>query len=180
MAKGLQDRIKDLSDYRPDIAYKDGAFILKIKFDKNWRIIEPSDDDIAYAKDDNVPNLHWYVSTIENTDKLFDLIEETIELNKEFEKKAGLYKEKVKELQELFLSDIPYDKLKTIQFVIPEPIAKPKPKTKKTQPKTQKKSEETTVSETAVVVDNTPADVNTSSEPYTGDIDKLIEQALGK
>lgn len=180
MGKSLQDRIKDLSDYRPDITYKDGAFVLKIKFNKRWQIIKPSDEDVAYAKDDNIPDLHWYVSSIENSDKLFDLIEDTIELNNEFEKKSALYKEKVKELQEMFLSDISYDKLKTIQFVIPEQLkTATKPKAKKTQPKTQKK-EEKAVSETPVVIDNTPADVNTSSEPYTGDIDAIIEQELGK
>ena len=177
MGKGMQERIKDLSDYRPDITYKDGAFVLKIKFNKRWQIIKPSDEDVAYAKDDNIPDLHWYVSSIENSDKLFDLIEDTIELNKEFEKKSALYKEKVKELQELFLSDIPYEKLKTVQFVLPEPAAKAKPKAKKAQPKAQKKVEETTVSETVVV--EQPTEASTSSEPYTGNIDAIIEQALG-
>ena len=81
MAKSFQDRIKDLQDYRPDITYKDGAFILKIRFKKNWQIIQPkNDNEVAYSKDDKIDDLHWYVSTIEDSDKVFDLIDETIAL----------------------------------------------------------------------------------------------------
>lgn len=139
MAKSFQDRIKDLQDYRPDITYKDGAFILKIRFKKNWQIIQPKDDnEVAYSKDDKIDDLHWYVSTIEDSDKVFDLIDETIAVNKEFEKKTSLYKEKVKELQELFLSDIPYEKLKTVQFVIQD--KETKTKAKKTTNKVQKRN----------------------------------------
>ena len=171
MAKSFQDRIKDLQDYRPDITYKDGAFILKIRFKKNWQIIQPKDDnEVAYSKDDKIDDLHWYVSTIEDSDKVFDLIDETIAVNKEFEKKSSLYKEKVKELQELFLSDIPYEKLKTVQFVIQDKETKPKAK------KTAKTKASTT--ETVVKPDNI-VEPQESDEEYKGDIDAMIEQALG-
>ena len=193
MAKSFQDRIKELQDYRPDIMYKDGAFILKIKFKKNWQIIKPKDErEVAYSKDDTVEDLHWYLSTIENSDKIFDLIDETISINKEFEKKSGLYKEKVKELQELFLSDIPYDKLKTIQFVIPDKETKSKPKKKLTKVKKEKQTK--LVEEMPMTPDECvektpeepqiPENINFNEErhddqEYTGDIDALIEQAIG-
>ena len=193
MAKSFQDRIKELQDYRPDIMYKDGAFILKIRFKKNWQIIKPKDErEVAYSKDDTVEDLHWYVSTIENSDKIFDLIDETISINKEFEKKSGLYKEKVKELQELFLSDIPYDKLKTIQFVIPDKETKSKPK--KNLTKVQKEKQTKLVEEMPMTPDECvektpeepqiPENINFNEErhddqEYTGDIDALIEQAIG-
>ena len=189
MAKSFQDRIKDLQDYRPDIMYKDGAFVLKIRFKKNWQIIKPRDENVvAYSKDDNVEDLHWYVSTIEDSDKIFDLIDETIAINKEFEKKSSLYKEKVKELQELFLSDISYDRLKTIQFVIPDKETKQKPKKQLT--KTQKEKQSKLVEELPMTPDecaqdktqipeNIKIEENHNDQEYTGDIDALIEQAIG-
>lgn len=192
MAKSFQDRIKELQDYRPDIMYKDGAFILKIKFKKNWQIIQPKNmEEVAYSKDDNIEGLHWYVSTIEDSDKIFDLIDETISINKEFEKKSGLYKEKVKELQELFLSDISYDKLKTIQFVIPD--KEPKSKHKKGIAKTQKEKQAGLTEELQMthdecvhekpeepqIPDNIKIEENHKDQEYTGDIDALIEQAIG-
>lgn len=192
MAKSFQDRIKDLQDYRPDIMYKDGAFILKIRFKKNWQIIKPKDErEVAYSKDDNVVDLHWYVSTIEDSDKIFDLIDETIAINKEFEKKSSLYKEKVKELQELFLSDISYDRLKTIQFVIPDKESRTKPKkglTKSQKEKQAKLSEEIPMTpdecvqekpEEPHIPDNVEIEENKTEKEYTGDIDAVIEQALG-
>ena len=192
MAKSFQDRIKELQDYRPDIMYKDGAFILKIKFKKNWQIIKPKDErEVAYSKDDSVEDLHWYVSTIEDSDKIFDLIDETISINKEFEKKSGLYKEKVKELQELFLSDISYDRLKTIQFVIPDKESKAKPKkglAKAQKEKQAKLAEELPMTpdecvqekpEEPQIPENIKIEENHNDQEYTGDIDALIEQAIG-
>ena len=192
MAKSFQDRIKDLQDYKPDIMYKNGAFVLKIRFKKNWQIIKPRDENvIAYSKDDNVEDLHWYVSTIEDSDKIFDLIDETIAINKEFEKKSSLYKEKVKELQELFLSDISYDRLKTIQFVIPDKESRTKPKkglTKSQKEKQAKLSEEMPMTsdecvqekpEEPQIPDNVEIEENKTEKEYTGDIDAVIEQALG-
>ena len=189
MAKSFQDRIKDLQEYRPNIMYKDEAFILKIRFKKNWQIIKPTDENIvAYSKDDNIEGLHWYVSTIEDSDKIFDLIDETISINKEFEKKSGLYKEKVKELQELFLSDISYDRLKTIQFVIPDKESKTKPKrglTKTQKEKQTKLAEELPmtpdecVQEKPQIPDNIKIEESHDDQEYTGDIDALIEQAIG-
>jgi hypothetical protein len=189
MAKTFQDRIKELQDYRPDIMYRDGAFILKIRFKKNWQIIKPKDErEVAYSKDDNVEDLHWYVSTIEDSDKIFDLIDETISINKEFEKKSGLYKEKVKELQELFLSDIPYDRLKAIQFVIPD--KETKAKTKKGLTKSQKEKQAKLVEEHPMTPDESvqepqiPENIKVEEKhddtEYTGDIDNIIEQALGE
>ena len=193
MGKSFQDRIKELQDYRPDIMYKDGAFILKIKFKKNWQIIMPQDErEVAYSKDDSVDGLHWYVSTIEDSDKIFDLIDETISVNKEFEKKSGLYKEKVKELQELFLSDITYDKLKTIQFVIPDKESNAKPKrgvTKAKKEKQAKLSEELPMAsdenmqekpKEQNIPENVKIEESNTEKEYTGDIDAVIEQALGK
>lgn len=178
MGKNLQDRIKELDEYRPDISYRDGAFILKIKFKAGWSVIESEDKRVAYSEDSNVKGLHWYVSNIEDADMIFDLIEETIAVNKEMEKKLLLYKEKVKELQELFLSDIPYEKLITLQFTFPDNTKKGKSKQRQKQilqddivSEDKVNSPDTIVSEVSVPTEIKETEIN--------DIDKKIAEALG-
>lgn len=190
MAKSFQDRIIELQEYRPDIMYKDGAFILKIRFNKNWRIIQPKDDSVAYSKDEGIADMHWFVSTIEDSDKVFDLVDETILVNKEYEKKANLYKEKVKELQSLFLSDIGYDRLKLIRFVMEDKETKPKGKKAQSKStKSAKPKEKAAASsnrqpslppvEPAAVEADAKEDGHKAEEVYSGDIDAIIEQAIG-
>ena len=120
MGKSFQERVKALQDFRPNIEFRDGAFAIRIHFNKAWKILLPDDPEkVAYLEDENEPDLHWYASAIDDSDLVFDLIEQTIEVNKEMEKKITLYREKVKELQELFLSDMPYNKLTTLAFTFP-------------------------------------------------------------
>lgn len=120
MGKSFQERVKALQDFRPNIEFRDGAFVMRIHFNKAWKILLPDDPEkVAYLGDENEPDLHWYASAIDDSDLVFDLIEQTIEVNKEMEKKITLYREKVKELQELFLSDMPYNKLTTLTFTFP-------------------------------------------------------------
>lgn len=184
MAKSFQDRINEIKEYNPDISYKDGVFALIITFNEHWQIIKPKDGDVGYAPDKKVKTLHWYASTIENSDKVFDLIAETIAVNKEFEKKTALYKEKVRELQELFLSDIAYEKLKSVHFVIDNRETKPKAKKsvqkdnkgKKGNVKPQSETKEN--KETTEEKNNTPTEEPKPDSEYKGDIDSAIEEAL--
>lgn len=133
MGKTLQDRIKNLSGYKPDISFTNNMFILKIMFKDGWTVIQPENTDkIAFAKDKSTKCLYWYVSSIEDADSVFDLIEDTIAVNKELEKKIELYKLKIHELQELFLSNESYERLSTLEFVIPNKQRKKQSKPKKT------------------------------------------------
>lgn len=183
MGKSFQERVKDLEEYNPNITFKDGAFILRIKFKKSWTVMEPENpDDVAYGTDDHDKTWHIYVSTIENSDKVFDLIDETIAVNREMEKKIGLYKEKVKELQELFLSDIPYDKLVQIQFTFPEK----KNKTKKGKQQVSEVNEVSEVSETAKkdtetdsIINNVVEETEPAEEKGTSYIDQQIAKVIG-
>lgn len=186
-AKSFQDRIKVLEDYHPDVLYKNGAFVLKIKFNDRWQIIKPKDNDVAYSQDNRIKNLHWYVSTIENTDKLFDLIDETIVINKEFEKKCVLYKKKVKELQELFLSDVPYERLAMIQFNFADNSNKPKKKKTANKAKKDEKKCDVKLAHGNTAIENVGSqdivEVKTDSvadETYSGSIDDAIEKVLGE
>lgn len=135
MGTTLQERIKNIEEYNPDIMFKDGNFILKIRYKDNWTTITPDDQNtIAFAEDNNRKNLYWYVCTIDNVDELFDLIDETINVNKDIERKSELYNEKVKELQELFLSDLSFDVLKSIEFTFPKKKNKQQQKKKDNEP----------------------------------------------
>jgi hypothetical protein len=181
MGKSFQDRIKELEEYNPDITYKDGAFILKIKFKEHWQIIEADGKEVACSQDDKDHTLYWYCSNIENSDKLLDLIDETISVNKEYEKKTTLYKKKVKELQELFLSDISYEKLKLVKFIIDD--KETKPKAKKSPSKAQKNKQSKPSSIEQPKLDKSPngmSETVSNDENYTGDIDNAIEKALGE
>ena len=96
MGKNLQERIKDIEEYRPNITFQDGALVVKIIYKKNWQVLQPEDTEtIAFSKDDNLPDLYWYVALLENADYIFDLIEKTIAVNKEMEKKISLYETKI-------------------------------------------------------------------------------------
>lgn len=180
MGKSFQERVKDLEEYNPNITFKDGAFILRIKFKKSWTVMEPDNpEEVAYGTDDHDKTWHIYVSTIENSDKVFDLIDETIAVNREMEKKIGLYKEKVKELQELFLSDIPYDKLVQIQFTFPEK----KNKNKKGKQQVSEVSEviETPEKEpeTNSIINNVVEETEPAEEKGTSYIDQQIAKVIG-
>lgn len=133
----FQERVKRLEEYRPDISFKDGAFVLKLRFKPSWRIIQPNDPEkLACAEDNKTKGLWWYVVKIEEIDELFDLIDATIEANIEMERKSELYQAKVEELKELFLSDASFEKLSSLQFTFPKPkkgkSAKAKPEAEKT------------------------------------------------
>ena len=166
--KILMDKIKQLEEFKPDMSFKDGMFILKLNYKTSWSIIKPNDDTIAYAADENVSGLHWYVCNLDNIDDLFLLIENTINVNREMEKKINLYKEKVKVLQELFLGDTPYEDLLQIQFVIPEAAKK------RGRPK---KNVKDTINEINVVEKENINEENNNSETIS-DIDKKIAEAM--
>lgn len=176
MGKCLQDRIKSIEQYRPYISYKDGLFILKIRFKKACKVVTTDDERVAYAKDDNDEHLHWFVSNIEDADLIFDIIDDTIAVNQELEKKIIFYKEKVKELQELILSDVSYEKLLTLQFTFQEP-KRSKKQTKK-QSQIQNETEEGTIQDTIVKgIENMPTEIiNTDVK---SDIDEKISKAIG-
>ena len=165
----FQERVKRIEAFRPDIMFRDGAFILKVRFSENWRVIQPDDDRIAMSEDNSVKGLWWYVAQIEDVDMLFDLIDETVEANMEMERKAALYKEKVAELKELFLSDATYEKLCTLQFTFP------------TKRKPRKVSENPAQTVGTAKPDKTEETTQpTGTQEVEGEIDKKIKKAMGK
>lgn len=165
----FQERVKKIEAFSPDIMFRDGAFILKVRFRENWRVIPPEDDRIAMSEDNSVKGLWWYVASIDDVDMLFDLIDETAEANVEMERKAALYKEKVAELKELFLSDATYDRLCTLQFTFP---VKRKPRKGSDRPA------EADGAGKPGKAEETPKQPET--QPVEGEIDRKIKKAIGK
>lgn len=165
----FQDRVKRIEAFRPDIMFRDGAFILKVRFSENWRVIQPEDERIAMSEDNSVKGLWWYVAHIEDVDMLFDLIDETVEANREMERKAALYKEKVAELKELFLSDATYEKLCTLQFAFP---------TRRKPRKASEKAAESDGKTERPEAEDTPK--QPEAQPIESEIDRKIKKAIGK
>lgn len=184
MGKNLQERIKDIEEYRPNITFQDGALVVKIIYKKNWQVLQPEDTEtIAFSKDDNVSDLYWYVALLENADYIFDLIEKTIAVNKEMEKKISLYETKINELRELFLSDMSFEKLETLQFVFNTP------KNKRSYNKTKKVVEQTdqiltTIEPTTeeILIDNPyyeePLTIKQEDITVDNEIDNKINKAI--
>ena len=111
---------------------------------------------------------------------VFDVIEETINVNKEFEKKIELYKVKVQELKDLFLSNETYERLATLQFVIPGKTKKKTTKSAKTAesvPSEQPTTENSSNTEEPKEVTETKAEAPVAT---VSDIDLKIAKALNK
>ena len=85
---------------------------------------------IKVAKSEEVPNEWFYYSDYTYTviDEIFDLIEETIDMNLSAIERLGLFNQKMEELKELFANE-PLSKLKTLSFHFEE--EKPKRNKKK-------------------------------------------------
>ena len=100
-------------------------------YNPDWSVLMPENKDI-YVEERN--GVHHYIALVDNINigDMFKCIDETINYNKDLERKLILFKEKTKELQDIFSKE-EYDKLKTLEFRFP-----PQKKTKKT---TKKKTE---------------------------------------
>lgn len=140
-----ENKIKKLNEYNIAFEIKQGYYHISISYNPNWSILLPENKDI-YVEERN--GIHHYIALIDkiNIDDIFKCIDETINYNKDFEKKLALFKEKTEELQEIFARE-EYNKLTTIEFTFP-PQKKSKTKkqeTKKKQVKDNKKNQLETI-----------------------------------
>lgn len=138
--RNLQDRINGISKYFSGIEMYNGALIVKVVLPDKWNVSNSIDGTIKVAKSDVKANeYYYYANSEEHTyDDVFDLIEETIEVNETTILKLELLREKVYELREIFADEtISFEKLKRLKFTFESPK---KGKTKKN--KTENKEEE--------------------------------------
>ena len=162
----LEEKIASLSEYGLGFRTYEGNYIFFITYKEGWAVIQPSDEEIKFMRDDKNPNTYYYVTKIGDMARfqgIFDTIDETIMYNKEIEDKNVLFKE---ELFQLFI-DKPIDKLRTLEFFFP-----PQKKTNKkaSKPKLTKKVEEK---------EEGPKTEKTDEDDLN-EIDKKIELAMEK
>lgn len=134
----MQDILIELSDYDVNCQIKNGFFMIGVRFNKNWQVLEPTNDLIEFVPQNG---MHYYGASIQDVtfDEVFQCIKDTIEYNKDLERRLVLFQEKIEELRELF-KDEDFDKLKTLEFVF-KPIEEKK-NNKKTVAKKDKPKKE--------------------------------------
>ena len=114
----LQEKLISLEKYKIGFNVYDGQFIINITYPQKWKVTNPLNNEIECYSDSNIKGTYYYMSSINtNIEKIYDEIDIIINYNTELEKKAILFKEKVKELEELFIVN-QLDALKTLEFKI--------------------------------------------------------------
>lgn len=133
MGISLQDMIIRLSSYGVKFSNYGDNFVIEVKFPPEWTVIKPESENVAFSGDDNNQGVCYYMCPIKNNlSDVFEAINKTIKHNEELKMKVELFKQKVAELQELFVSE-PYEKLKEIEFSFKDNKKKTAKSVKKTQ-----------------------------------------------
>lgn len=131
----VENYISKIGEYFEGIERYNDALIVRVKLPERWGVYPSSDERIKVAPSEEVPNEYYYYGSSNdvNLEDIFQLILETIQMNKDVLLKIELLKEKVQELKELFDTK-PLEELKTLKFVTEQP-KKTKAKRKYTKKK---------------------------------------------
>lgn len=115
----IQDILLELSAYNVDCRINGEWFLIGLKFKKDWQILQPSNPLIEFVENEGI---QYYGAPLKDVsfDEVFECIKETIEHNKDLEKRVILFQEKVTELQEIFKKE-DYKTLKTLEFKFKKP-----------------------------------------------------------
>lgn len=111
------DRVLDYNDYDVRLQLANGCYVVGIRFDTRWHILQPKNDKVKCMRSSHEgDNSVFYAADMQTgTDAIFDAIDETIAYNLEVAKKMELMKVKVNELHDLFVKE-PYERLATLEF----------------------------------------------------------------
>lgn len=145
----LQERINKISEYFRGMEMTNGVLIIKVSYKDKWGVFPSNDEKIKVAKSEDSINEYFYYGDFYEIsfDDIFDLIDNTIEMNLSAAAKIQLLSEKFEELKILFASES-LQKLQTLKFTFDEKvISKPKRKYTKRK-KTENTMEETSNVET--------------------------------
>ena len=132
----LHKRIDKISPYFQGMEITNGVLIVKVIFEEKWGTFPSEDERVKVAASQEVANEWFYYAdySVVPMDEVFDLIEETIAMNKSAAAKLELLSTKFEELKLLFSKE-PLEKLLTLEFVMkditPKKNAKKKTRSKK-------------------------------------------------
>lgn len=123
----LQDRIKKNIEYFRGIEVIEDKVIIKVQYGDRWGAFPSKDNKIKVAKSESSVDEWFYYAQADEVefDEIFDLIEQTIEMNLNAYIKLELLTKKIEELKEIF-SSTSLKKLETLKFVMDEIVDKPK------------------------------------------------------
>lgn len=184
----LNEQLIRLSSYKINFNIYEGTVIISLEYPKDWTILEINSSDIQTTSE-NGRQFYW-VPLQMDVEKVFELIDETIEYNKVIEAKSELFKQKIDEMRKIFLEE-DLQTLRTMEFKMKK---KKLPKKKVTEEKennitevndaangkqtlSENKQEEVITEpvkeENMVSLEETNSKVKEPTE-----IDKMIEQAV--
>ena len=184
----LNEQLIRLSSYKINFNIYEGTVIISLEYPKDWTVLEINSSDIQTTSE-NGRQFYW-VPLQMDVEKVFELIDETIEYNKDIEAKSELFKQKIDEMRKIFLEE-DLQTLRTMEFKMKK---KKLPKKKATEekennitevndadngkqtPSENKQEEVVTESvkeENMVSLEETNSKVKEPTE-----IDKMIEQAV--
>lgn len=184
----LNEQLIRLSSYKINFNIYEGTVIISLEYPKDWTVLEINSSDIQTTSE-NGRQFYW-VPLQTDVEKVFELIDETIEYNKDIEAKSELFKQKIDEMRKIFLEE-DLQTLRTMEFKMKK---KKLPKKKVTEekennitevndaangkqtPSENKQEEVITESikeENMVSLEETNSKVKEPTE-----IDKMIEQAV--
>ena len=96
-----------------------GIIIIKVQYNNKWGVYPSDDNKIKVAKSEDTPNEWFYYGNFNDitVDDIFDLIENTIEMNLSAAAKLELLNSKFEELKNLFATES-LERLSTLKFVL--------------------------------------------------------------
>lgn len=179
----LNEHLAKLSPYKVALSFVEDTTIISVVYPKSWTVIEPSNNSI-HALKENSRNYYW-AAIDTSTDSIFELIYDTIAYNKDIEAKAVLFKQKIKELQQVFIEE-DYETLKTLEFKTKKKKQVNKRVSNKTKTEVEEKDMNVDESNDAVIENNVVLENDThltledteSKVKESTDIDKKIEEAI--
>lgn len=115
----LQERINKISQYFRSMEMTNGVIIIKVQYNNKWGVYPSDDNKIKVAKSEDTPNEWFYYGNFNDitVDDIFDLIENTIEMNLSAAAKLELLNSKFEELKNLFATES-LERLSTLKFVL--------------------------------------------------------------
>lgn len=109
----LNEQLVKLTAYNVGFNIYEGTVIVNVTYPSGWIVANPEDEKVKMFKEEG--KYYYCLSMDDNVNEIFTMIDGTIDFNKELEEKTKLFKDKVGELQQLFVNE-ELDILKTLEF----------------------------------------------------------------